>query len=64
MQWNEYEFNVEIHHSSLYLFQNRLFLESEETSIDHLEQKLEKALKMCTISVDSGKEYVKNQRYE
>ncbi|KAG4078434.1 hypothetical protein HA402_007385 [Bradysia odoriphaga] len=39
----------------------RAFLEEEETVIDHLEQKLDKAIKMCTIAVDSGKEYVKNQ---
>lgn len=32
--------------------------------MDHLEQKLEKAIKMCTIAVDSGKEYIKNQRYQ
>lgn len=41
----------------------RTFLDREETSVDHLEQKLEKALKMCMVSVDSGKEYVKNQRW-
>lgn len=42
---------------------NRKFLEDEEACVDHLEQKLEKTLKMCTVLVDSGKEYVKNQRY-
>lgn len=40
----------------------REFLEQEEAVIDHLEQKLDKAIKMCTIAVDSGKEYIKNQR--
>lgn len=41
----------------------RKYLEEEESSIEHLEQKLEKTLKMCTVLVDSGKEYVKNQRF-
>lgn len=36
-------------------------MENEETVVDHLEQKLEKSIKMCTIAVDSGKEYIKNQ---
>lgn len=40
----------------------RAFLDEEETIVDHLEQKLEKAIKMCTVAVDSGKEYIKNQR--
>lgn len=47
---------------TLDFFEIRSFLEEEETVIEHLEQKLDKAIKMCTIAVDSGKEYVKNQR--
>lgn len=40
----------------------RKYLEREEESIEHLEQKLERTLKLCTGMIDSGKEYVKNQR--
>ncbi|XP_017778254.1 PREDICTED: arf-GAP with coiled-coil, ANK repeat and PH domain-containing protein 2 isoform X2 [Nicrophorus vespilloides] len=36
-------------------------LEEEESSIDQLEQKLEKILKVCGAMVDSGKIYVSNQ---
>ncbi|XP_059615739.1 arf-GAP with coiled-coil, ANK repeat and PH domain-containing protein 2 [Phlebotomus argentipes] len=38
----------------------RSVLDEEEGDIDHLEQKIERVLKMCTAAVDSGKEYVKN----
>ncbi|KAL1375608.1 hypothetical protein pipiens_017401 [Culex pipiens pipiens] len=38
-----------------------LRLEQEESEIDHLEQKLEKIIKMCSLAVDSGKEYIRNQ---
>uniref|UniRef100_A0A6B2E9M9 Putative gtpase activating protein n=1 Tax=Phlebotomus kandelakii TaxID=1109342 RepID=A0A6B2E9M9_9DIPT len=38
----------------------RSVLDDEESDIEHLEQKLERVLKMCTAAVDSGKEYVKN----
>jgi hypothetical protein len=38
-------------------------LEEEENDVDNLEQKLEKVIKMCSAAVESGKEYVKNQRY-
>uniref|UniRef100_A0A1B0EU86 BAR domain-containing protein n=1 Tax=Lutzomyia longipalpis TaxID=7200 RepID=A0A1B0EU86_LUTLO len=38
----------------------RSVLEEEENDIEHLEQKIERVLKMCTSAVDSGKEYVKN----
>lgn len=41
---------------------NRDFLEHEETVVEHLEQKLEKTIKLCAAAVDSGKEYIKNQR--
>lgn len=41
----------------------RQFIAQEESDIEHLEQRLEKIIKLCTIAVDSGKEYVKNQRY-
>lgn len=40
----------------------RYYLVREEAEIEHLEQRLEKIIKACTIAVDSGKEYVKNQR--
>lgn len=40
----------------------RKYLEEEEISIEHLEQKLDRTLKLCTLMIDSGKEYVKNQR--
>lgn len=36
-------------------------LESEEGDIDHLEMKIDKIIKSCTLAVDSGQEYVKNQ---
>lgn len=36
-------------------------LESEESDIEHLEMKIEKIIKSCTLAVDSGQEYVKNQ---
>ncbi|XP_062533188.1 LOW QUALITY PROTEIN: arf-GAP with coiled-coil, ANK repeat and PH domain-containing protein 1-like [Armigeres subalbatus] len=39
----------------------RLRLEQEENEIDHLEQKLEKVIKMCSLAVDTGKEYIRNQ---
>ncbi|XP_014097855.2 arf-GAP with coiled-coil, ANK repeat and PH domain-containing protein 2 isoform X1 [Bactrocera oleae] len=39
----------------------RQFISKEETDIEHLEQRLEKIIKLCTVAVDSGKEYVKNQ---
>lgn len=35
-------------------------MDDEENDIEHLEQKIERVLKMCTTAVDSGKEYVKN----
>lgn len=37
------------------------YLEEEEASIENLEQKLDRTLKLCTLMIDSGKEYVKNQ---
>lgn len=40
----------------------RSILEEEETSIDQLEQKLDKILKMCGMMVDTGKTYVAQQR--
>lgn len=40
----------------------RQFVSKEEADIEHLEQKLEKIIKLCNVAVDSGKEYVKNQR--
>lgn len=45
---------------SLFLLFERLRLEDEEQEIDHLEQKLDKILKSCSLAIDSGKEYVKN----
>ncbi|XP_055608565.1 arf-GAP with coiled-coil, ANK repeat and PH domain-containing protein 1 [Uranotaenia lowii] len=39
----------------------RLRLEQEENDIDHLEQKLDKIIKSCSLAVDSGKEYIRNQ---
>ncbi|KAM7363974.1 centaurin beta 1A isoform 1-T1 [Cochliomyia hominivorax] len=39
----------------------RQFILKEEADIEHLEQRLEKIIKLCNIAVDSGKEYVKNQ---
>ncbi|KAH8251867.1 hypothetical protein KR038_009835, partial [Drosophila bunnanda] len=42
----------------------RQFVSKEEGDIEHLEQRLEKIIKLCNVAVDSGKEYVKNQRYK
>ncbi|XP_031625900.1 arf-GAP with coiled-coil, ANK repeat and PH domain-containing protein 2 [Contarinia nasturtii] len=39
----------------------RKYLEDEEASIEHLEQKLDRTLKLCALMIDSGKDYVKNQ---
>ncbi|XP_055849506.1 arf-GAP with coiled-coil, ANK repeat and PH domain-containing protein 2 isoform X1 [Episyrphus balteatus] len=39
----------------------RQYISKEESEIEHLEQRLEKIIKLCTVAVDSGKEYVKNQ---
>ncbi|XP_037947536.1 arf-GAP with coiled-coil, ANK repeat and PH domain-containing protein 2 isoform X2 [Teleopsis dalmanni] len=39
----------------------RQFISREETDIEHLEQRLEKIIKLCNVAVDSGKEYIKNQ---
>ncbi|XP_034665816.1 arf-GAP with coiled-coil, ANK repeat and PH domain-containing protein 2 isoform X1 [Drosophila subobscura] len=39
----------------------RQFVSKEESDIEHLEQRLEKIIKLCNVAVDSGKEYVKNQ---
>ncbi|XP_059218799.1 arf-GAP with coiled-coil, ANK repeat and PH domain-containing protein 2 isoform X2 [Stomoxys calcitrans] len=39
----------------------RQFITKEESDIEHLEQRLEKIIKLCNVAVDSGKEYVKNQ---
>lgn len=39
-------------------------LEEEELSVDQLEQKLDKILKMCGTMVDTGKTYVAQQRLE
>ncbi|XP_017017532.1 arf-GAP with coiled-coil, ANK repeat and PH domain-containing protein 2 isoform X3 [Drosophila kikkawai] len=39
----------------------RQFVSKEEGDIEHLEQRLEKIIKLCNVAVDSGKEYVKNQ---
>lgn len=33
-------------------------LETEEASIDSLEQKLDKVLKACSVMIDSGKMYM------
>lgn len=52
--WNQWK--------QMFIYINRSFIDEQESSMDHLEQKLERAIKMCTIAVDSGKEYVKNQR--
>lgn len=38
----------------------RSVLESEESDIEHLEGKIEKIIKACTLAIDSGDEYVKN----
>uniref|UniRef100_A0A1B0BXF7 BAR domain-containing protein n=1 Tax=Glossina palpalis gambiensis TaxID=67801 RepID=A0A1B0BXF7_9MUSC len=40
---------------------NAQFIYKEETDIEHLEQGLDKIIKLCNIAVDSGKEYVKNK---
>lgn len=45
----------------LFLYTSK-YLEEEEASIEHLEQKIDRILKLCSIMIDSGKEYVKNQR--
>lgn len=42
------------------LFRN--YLEDEETSINQLEQKLDKVLKQCGLMIDTGKSYVAHQR--
>ncbi|KAH8331299.1 hypothetical protein KR067_013657, partial [Drosophila pandora] len=39
----------------------RQFVSKEESDIEHLEQRLEKIIKLCNVAVESGKEYVKNQ---
>jgi Arf-GAP/coiled-coil/ANK repeat/PH domain-containing protein len=39
----------------------RSLLEEEEASVDQLEQKLDKILKVCGTMVDSGKTYVAQQ---
>lgn len=41
----------------------RSLLEEEEASVDQLEQKLDKILKVCGTMVDSGKTYVAQQRF-
>lgn len=46
-----------------YVFFYRNVLNDEETSVDHLEHKLDKILKMCGAMVDTGKTYVAQQRY-
>lgn len=40
----------------------RQLVEEEEASIDQLEQKLDKILKVCGTMVDTGKTYVAHQR--
>lgn len=42
--------------SLLHLFREQL--ETEEASIESLEQKLDKVLKTCSIMIDSGKTYM------
>lgn len=37
-------------------------LNTEEINIDNLENKLTQIIKICTLAVDSGKEYIRNQR--
>ncbi|ETN65243.1 centaurin-beta 2 [Anopheles darlingi] len=39
----------------------RLRIEQEEAEIEHLEVRLEKIIKACSVAVDSGKEYIRNQ---
>ncbi|KAI9581162.1 hypothetical protein GQX74_011702 [Glossina fuscipes] len=39
----------------------RQFISKEETDIEHLEQRLDKIIKLCNIAVDSGKEYEMNK---
>lgn len=46
----------------IFMFDSRSILEEEETSIDQLEQKLDRILKMCGVMVDTGKTYVAQQR--
>lgn len=46
------------------LLNYRGLLEAEEASVDQLESKLEKILKVCGSMVDSGKTYVGQQRFE
>lgn len=41
----------------------RLLLEQEEQSIDQLELKLDKILKVCGNMIDTGKTYVGQQRF-
>lgn len=42
---------------------HRALLDQEEQNIDQLEQRLEKALKICSSMVEAGKTYVGQQRY-
>lgn len=51
---------------SVLKFQNDIFrnlLEEEEASIDQLESKLDKILKVCGSMIDAGKAYVGQQRF-
>lgn len=48
-------------HACTHPHAHREFLEHEEAQLEHLEQKLEKTIKLCAAAVDSGKEYIKNQ---
>lgn len=41
----------------------RSLLEEEESSIDQLESRLEKILKVCGSMIDAGKTYVGQQRF-
>lgn len=41
----------------------RNLLEEEEASIDQLESKLDKILKVCGTMIDAGKAYVGQQRF-
>ncbi|KAH8273169.1 hypothetical protein KR018_008363, partial [Drosophila ironensis] len=45
----------------LVFLRSRQFVSKEESDIEHLEQRLEKIIKLCNVAVESGKEYVKNQ---
>lgn len=38
-------------------------LETEEASIEALEQKLDKVLKTCSVMIESGKTYMSHRRY-